>query len=932
MHTAAILRMGVDRAGKFLVTASVDNTVRVWELESGKLIRVLRVPIGFSKEGKLSAVAISRDGNTIATGGPSSVDFPYQTVYVFDRESGKLTHRLSGFTSPVNHLVFSDDGALLAAMLGPPEGVFLWRTRDWAEVGRGSDLAGSLGADFDISGRLVTTCVDGILRLYDSNLILLKQQPAPGGKLPFFARFSPDATKLAVGYLDTSRVDVLSAETLGLLFTVNTADVRNGGLGVVAWSQDGKTLYAGGTFQYNGSNIICSWSDPEHGTDVQTPVSTNTIFDIVPLASGAVAFCAADPIWGVLDRNHQKLRSEVGGIIDFRRSAYNLLTDERGDTVSFIPGLFQPPLTFSISERNLTTNTPPGKTLRQPSISAPGIAVTNFPGSDKPLLNSTPINLGSGDRALSLAVARDAKRLLLGSDNLLRLFDPNGQLLPGGAVIAPGATWAVNLTADNRFALAAYADGTIRWYSLAAGLQEVLAFFPHADGKRWVMWTPSGYYDCSPGAEDLIGWHVNNGRGNAADFFPVGQFRSTFYRPDVIAKVLQTGDELRALSLANEQAGRKVERADLNRILPPVVDVVSPLDNSIISGTEVTVRFRVRRPSGEPVTNFRALVDGRPAVATKEITQQGTEAEEREVRVTVPPRDSEVSIIAENRFASSVPGTIRLKWAGTKVTSSKPIPKPTLYILAIGVSRYANEKYNLQFADKDARDFVNAMMAQKGLQYRDVLIYHDQAVTNESANKVEIEKGLEWIRQKPTQGDVAMVFFSGHGLNDQDNNYFFCPYEIDPGSLFSTGVPFSDLRNALAAVKGKVLFFVDSCHSGNSLGTGWRRDMNILVNELSSAKYGVLVISASSSAELAYEVPDLSLGMRAAPPWNNGAFTKAVIEGINGAAESRPSPGRITYASLADYVDARVIELTNNHQHAGFTVQGGGNLSIALKK
>jgi type IV secretory pathway VirB2 component (pilin) len=29
MHTAAITRIGVDRAGRFLVTASIDKTVRV---------------------------------------------------------------------------------------------------------------------------------------------------------------------------------------------------------------------------------------------------------------------------------------------------------------------------------------------------------------------------------------------------------------------------------------------------------------------------------------------------------------------------------------------------------------------------------------------------------------------------------------------------------------------------------------------------------------------------------------------------------------------------------------------------------------------------------------------------------------------------------------------------------------------------------------
>src|SRR5437016_4717932 len=50
MHTAIIKRIGVDRAGKFLVTASDDKTARVWELQTGRLLRVLRVPIGNGNE------------------------------------------------------------------------------------------------------------------------------------------------------------------------------------------------------------------------------------------------------------------------------------------------------------------------------------------------------------------------------------------------------------------------------------------------------------------------------------------------------------------------------------------------------------------------------------------------------------------------------------------------------------------------------------------------------------------------------------------------------------------------------------------------------------------------------------------------------------------------------------------------------------------
>ncbi len=902
MHVAPIRGIGVDRAGKFLVTASYDKTARVWELETGRLLRVLRVPIGEGVEGMLYSAAISPDGNTIAAGGWTKAGTSSNNIYLFDRESGRLVRRLTGLPNVAIYLTFSPDGAFLAATLGLKDGMRVWNTSDWAEVGRDTAYGdSSYCANFDGARRLVTSSWDGHLRLYDSNMRLLAKRATPGGKRPGGVRFSPEGSKIAVGYEDSTKVDVLSGETLAPLYSTDNFGIGNGNMMSVAWSADGTFLYAGGTYQDKpDSNPIRRWRDAGRGHYVDMPAASNTIFGIVPLPTVGIAYGAGGPAWGILDASDKQTHMQAGQIANYEDNPTGLLIDLTGLAIRFsYEQDGRSPAVFRITDRTLVPNPPTNMDLFAPRTNAPGISVTDWKSTYTPRLNSAPLKLKQYERSDCLAIAANGERFLLGTSFFIRLFNREGRELWN--VPGPYIALAANISGDGRIALAAYGDGTIRWYRMTDG-KELLAFSPHADRKRWVLWTPSGYYDASPGAEDLIGWHVNNGKDSAADFFPVGQFRGTYYRPDVISKILQTGDEAEALRLANEERGRKTQSSTVAQMLPPVVEIASPADNSEVSSSEVTIRYSLRTPSGEPVTNVKVLVDGRPVAVNRQLTQEVSASGARELKVPVPEKDSEVSIIAENRFAASVASTIRLRWHGSAPVSDAFVVKPKLYVLAIGVSQYQNPKYSLGFAAKDANDFANAALTQKGLLYRDVVV---KVLTNEQANKDNVLDGLDWIRKETTSKDVAMVFFAGHGLNDQNGVYYFLPYNTDLEKLLRTGVPYTDIKNTVQSLAGKTLFFIDTCHSGNVLGgrRGLADDLNGIINELSSAENGAVVFAASTGNQSSLEDAK----------WNNGAFTKALVEGFTGKADYA-GKGKITVNMLDLYLSERVKELTGGKQ------------------
>jgi hypothetical protein len=97
---------------------------------------------------------------------------------------------------------------------------------------------------------------------------------------------------------------------------------------------------------------------------------------------------------------------------------------------------------------------------------------------------------------------------------------------------------------------------------------------------------------------------------------------------------------------------------------------------------------------------------------------------------------------------------------------------------------------------------------------------------------------------------------------------------------------------------------MDACHSGNVLGTQQRAAaVSQAVNDLTSADNGPVVFTSSTGRQFSLESEE----------WNNGAFTKALVEGLNGAADLSDSK-TITVKSLDYYIAKRVKELTQGRQ------------------
>jgi uncharacterized caspase-like protein len=152
-----------------------------------------------------------------------------------------------------------------------------------------------------------------------------------------------------------------------------------------------------------------------------------------------------------------------------------------------------------------------------------------------------------------------------------------------------------------------------------------------------------------------------------------------------------------------------------------------------------------------------------------------------------------------------------------------------------------------------------------------------------------------------------VIFVAAHGTNEH-GEYYLLPTDGKPEDAENTLVSWKHFSERLGLLPARVLLFLDTCHSGQ-LG----QDFTVLSQQvdntealrlLSSDEYGVVILAASTGREFSLEHPE----------WGHGAFTKALIEALEGQADYM-SDGIINLRELDMYVADRVETLTNNQQH-----------------
>lgn len=193
------------------------------------------------------------------------------------------------------------------------------------------------------------------------------------------------------------------------------------------------------------------------------------------------------------------------------------------------------------------------------------------------------------------------------------------------------------------------------------------------------------------------------------------------------------------------------------------------------------------------------------------------------------------------------------------ISCSIPVRNSTdLYVLAVGTDSDI-------LADADAMAITNKFRELCGNKKLFGNIY-TITLSGGKATKNNIMSALQEIKRKTNEDDIFLFFFSGHGAV-VEGVYTFATAKHSTEPVFV-----DEIIKTLNSDNCKAIMWFDTCHAGRV-----KNDFRDNVDDYIKGKYcpNVSILMSSSDGETSFADHRNGLGF----------FTKAIIDGLNGAAD-----------------------------------------------
>lgn len=509
----------------------------------------------------------------------------------------------------------------------------------------------------------------------------------------------------------------------------------------------------------------------------------------------------------------------------------------------------------------------------------------------------------------SAAFSSDGQLLLTGSfDQTARLWNIRGENLQTFRG-HPGPVWSVSFSPGHQLMLTGTEKMAKIWQP---DKKEELISLIRIDSADWVATTPSGLFDASPAAMNLLHYSVFYAPRNEYITIDVEQLKTRYYEPGLLQKVLGYSKErVRPVKAFNTVA------------LHPKVDA-KLIEDSLI------IRLNARNGGIGKVVIF---INGKEVIEEANPLPRGENtkrdsiirldlSKQQRYLLRHPDSTNTISIRAyneagwlksrEHKLDYQVYGA-RTRGAGNSADDDWVGQlDPKLYVIAIGTSDYTGEQLDLQYADQDASMIAKALQSVGTALFTngDSLEVHclstapadstgleGTPVQWQFADKGNIEATFEALRQKAKAEDVLIVYLSGHGVtrSGQDKTQFYYLTQgvaseeslSDPATLLAYTISSEELTNWINDIPAlKQVLIVDACNSGQIVEnlTGGTKSLNssqIRALDRMKDRTGMFVLSGSASDKVSYEAGE----------YGQGLLTYALLQGMLGVATQKDAQG-----------------------------------------
>ena len=529
-HARDVVAAALSSDGVRVATGSTDETVRLWEVASGRTLQVLPCP-----RSPVEDVAWSADGARVASVG--------RATFVFDTASGEL---IKTFPQPGFRVRFSPDGRWL--VVGSKDGrLVVWDTATWelAHSEKRYDDRLSAIAFHPRGDQAVTTSWDHQVTVWALPAWLPIRTLDDHRNDVGIAEYSADGRWLLIGD-DHFTLHVRDAGTGAIAHTLTTPQTAR--LKGAAFSPDGRSITTGST-----DGVIRVW----HATSGALLSSMDAIpdgklFDIAFAPDGhtlvTTGLYSAD-VWRLGPEGYRIIRGQShAGRSEIYRALYS--RDGRRILGASQNGSVSEGSTLRIwdagSGAELRAWSDPGSgyglaasaDLSRVVLGAEEKLATRLWNSDGPTLIA---ELPHGDNFLrALAVSQDGALVVAASENRIRLWRGDSGAPAGPEIVIDGATvTAVALDATAAELAIADSRGRLRVHDLVRQTTGP-AWQAHPTWINGLSFSPDGAWLASAGRQDHTAkvWSARTGalrasmRGHTdnlteASFSPDGQRLAT---------------------------------------------------------------------------------------------------------------------------------------------------------------------------------------------------------------------------------------------------------------------------------------------------------------------------------------------------------------------------------------------------------------------